>query len=477
MGSVTDDDLLMDLMVDVENAMRKLHAIQPRPAWPEAVVQLQQREHYPGKKGSAIKLDDEDGREFIEGVLSVIGSKWDEDWEGEDEADDAWETELNRLLRRLVESGVQTEAQVTTLKAAHARGELSAQTICEVWSPRITDSRMDISKESFLEAGTSAAAEAAAAGGGAGGSTSGASAAAGLATAAPLFEAGNRVRLCGLSKAAELNGEMGVVLGQQSSGGGGARWQVELDRGISRAIRGENLELVDAGDPHGIKKIGESLPTRYGPTCDNLVARGTFLMATGDHAAAAAAFREAIESLPPDSDGYAYSCLAHALRRGGDHAGAYLHFTQAAELIQASQGRGEMWATYTSEAFKELMARADLPRPAWWNDEQLLALSEQAAAVAQASTGPVVWLFRAAVLAAEPRLGDGIYATRTAAQYHEAAACYVRAADKASGTAEEKQLRKAASDLLEFVKQHGRSLDFVQEAKQRQAGSAPEDDE
>lgn len=55
------------------------------------------------------------------------------------------------------------------------------------------------------------------------------------------FQAGVKVRICGLNKTSALNGQIGVLEHFVEASG---RWQVVLDSGSSKAIKTENLELV-----------------------------------------------------------------------------------------------------------------------------------------------------------------------------------------------------------------------------------------
>ena len=72
-----------DLLVDIQEELRDLHAESPRPTWEEAVARLQRDfSHVARKTGNAIRLDDDEGREWIEGALEGIGD-WDDEWEGD----------------------------------------------------------------------------------------------------------------------------------------------------------------------------------------------------------------------------------------------------------------------------------------------------------------------------------------------------------------------------------------------------------
>mmetsp|Transcript_6515 Transcript_6515/g.15092 ORF Transcript_6515/g.15092 Transcript_6515/m.15092 type:complete len:331 (-) Transcript_6515:439-1431(-) len=91
-----------DLLIDIEEDMRAIHAESPRPTWEEAVARLMAIEHQ-GRHGNTFTLgdgpgddqegeegenDEEDGRAWIESALESVGEQWDDDWEGDVEGDE-----------------------------------------------------------------------------------------------------------------------------------------------------------------------------------------------------------------------------------------------------------------------------------------------------------------------------------------------------------------------------------------------------
>lgn len=340
--------------------------------------------------------------------------------------DDEEETELDHLLRALVDNGLQTETQVDAITDGLAREETSAREIIETWKPR-------------------------------------------LAFATKPIEPGSRVRLVGLENAAHLNGTFGMVLDRQP--GGSDRWQVRLDSGAAKAIRATNLACVgwtnaelmaartrartaeDQAKADDLCSSQGPLASSMGPP-GQLISAGMALMGQGKPAEAAAKYRSAIacedEAPAPHVAIMAHTSLAHALQQCGDHAAALHSFLRAAELSEVIEGKGAMWAMNIAEAFRKLMGFPELPRPSWWNDAELLELSKQAVAAGEVERrGILIWHMRGAVLAAEPGLAG---AERTAAQYREAAACYTKAADQAKGRPEEPGLREGARQALDWAK-------------------------
>ena len=88
-----------DLLIEIEQDMREIHAEQPRPTWKEAVARLQSIDHE-GADGDTFKLDGAEGREWIESVLEEsIGEPWDAEWEeSDDEEDDEEDADKDRVL-------------------------------------------------------------------------------------------------------------------------------------------------------------------------------------------------------------------------------------------------------------------------------------------------------------------------------------------------------------------------------------------
>ena len=166
-----------------------------------------------------------------------------------------------------------------------------------------------------------------------------------------------------------------------------------------------------------------------GNECARLHARALSLANDGDFQAAVKAFRKCIKMFPLEPA--AYADLATALTRSSKHAEAIPVFLKAKEVyMEGSQG----WAKVTASCFHLLQdaANCDVPKPDWWNDKALKALSSRVVAVslpAGDSHQTVAFSMRAQVLAAngvfKPNWNKG---TRTVADLREAAVFYRRAA-------------------------------------------------
>lgn len=117
---------------------------------------------------------------------------------------------------------------------------------------------------------------------------------------------------------------------------------------------------------------------------------------------------------PAPSSPTAGSDLEHACRT----------FVQCVE--RADEGAGLAWADRAVSAYALLSCTPTLPRPAWWTDAGLSALSERVLAARPDST--LAWRFRGEVLGA--CLGENSWsaAPRSAVQLVEASQCLQRAA-------------------------------------------------
>ena len=142
----------------------------------------------------------------------------------------------------------------------------------------------------------------------------------------------------------------------------------------------------------------------------------------GDLNAAAKAWRKIIMDDPafPDS----YFNLAIVLQQSGRDADAAQMFLKAMELHEDGT---EPWAEAAAGAFKLLANDEchDAPKPEWWNDAALKALSARVVALAPEESSPCT--MRAYVLSAD---SDSPWAVgpRTAAEIKEAATWFRRAA-------------------------------------------------
>ena len=136
---------------------------------------------------------------------------------------------------------------------------------------------------------------------------------------------------------------------------------------------------------------------------------------------AAKAFRKAV-ALEPDTPAAFYN-LGAVLNDSGHIVEAAHHFLQAQERYLVGS---VPWAESTADAF-DLLSRpecAEVPKPAWWNDVDLKALSARVVRAAPDAYMP--HLMRAAVLCGTYTAWEA--SPRSAAELKVAAAHFERAA-------------------------------------------------
>jgi len=185
--------------------------------------------------------------------------------------------------------------------------------------------------------------------------------------------------------------------------------------------------MREGGQPECTRSLAEAearLAERTGDEIDKRFAAALALNAEGDHNAAAKAWRKLIKQ-SPDEPG-AYHNLANVMHRSRRLVEAAPMFLKAMEL----RGDGtEDWAHSAAAAF-DLLKTPDcdeMPKPEWWNDEALKALSARVVAVAPDKAQTCA--MRARVLCGDARCKAPWNAgPRTAAEIKEAATWYRRAA-------------------------------------------------
>jgi len=154
------------------------------------------------------------------------------------------------------------------------------------------------------------------------------------------------------------------------------------------------------------------------------IAAGIALNAEGDHNAAAKAWRKIIKEWPGRS--VPYHNLANVMVRSGRYAEAAAMYLKAMELDEDGSKR---WAEAAASAFETLKTDdcREVPKPEWWDDEALKALSVRVVALAPDVHQPCA--MRARVLC-----GDTLakahwnVGPRTSAEIKEASTWYRRAA-------------------------------------------------
>ena len=214
--------------------------------------------------------------------------------------------------------------------------------------------------------------------------------------------------------------------------------QKERDKEIREgAVRENDRSALEAQE-----REAERTGSEFAKRCAAAVA----LMAEGDHHAADKAWRRLIKQRPEEPT--PYHNLALVMGRSGRNMEAAPMYLKASELFEeGSKG----WADSAACAFDLLMTPDgdEMPKPDWWNDEALKALS--ARMVALAPGGHMQCGMRARVLC-----GGAIskahwnVGPRTAAEIKEAATWYRRAA-RVSHTPADKQRHQLASQCDEYA--------------------------
>ena len=186
---------------------------------------------------------------------------------------------------------------------------------------------------------------------------------------------------------------------------------------------------------------------RTGDEYDKRFADAMALGADGDYHAEAKAWRKIIKQWPDQA--VPHWNLATALKRSSRFVEAARVFLKAMELCE--DGTND-WAEAAAESF-DLLKHPDCdeePKPEWWNDEALKALS--ARVVAAAPDGHQQCAMRAVVLS-----GDAIYTTswnaepRTAEEIKESATWWRRCARVALSPAEKTRCEDFASECDAFA--------------------------
>ena len=189
----------------------------------------------------------------------------------------------------------------------------------------------------------------------------------------------------------------------------------------------ERTETWDA-DETGERSIAEALAEMAEERPDNegaqAAAQAWKLMTEGDLRGAAKAWRKIIETWPRATQApYAYFCLARTLNRSGRYVEAAQMFLKSMELHEEDTVG---WATAASDVFQSLLRDEcdEVPKPEWWNEEAIKALSARiVAAVPDDGNAQVV---RGLALSGHHKLSWGP-GTSTAAELKEAARCFRRA--------------------------------------------------
>ena len=202
-------------------------------------------------------------------------------------------------------------------------------------------------------------------------------------------------------------------------------------------------EVRDSCMDHG-RSLAESQARLAETTGDERYKRSADAMALvteGDYHAAVKAFRKLIKESPEEPS--LYGNLAVTLQYAGHYTEAVPMFLKAMELFEDGT---EDWAVSAASAFDMLKNSdcSEMPKPEWWNDEGLKALSARVLAAApndasaQAMRGYI--LAGGAVFAQSWNAGP-----RTAAEIKEAATWFRRAASVANSQADTQRNEERAS--------------------------------
>ena len=165
-------------------------------------------------------------------------------------------------------------------------------------------------------------------------------------------------------------------------------------------------------------EIAEELARRAeqaGDAYEELLAEGARHGGNDDNRRAAMSYREAIALRPNKPE--AYLTLGGVLASSGHQVEAAQRFLEAKELLPAGSA---LWAVATTSAFESLRLKAngETPKPEWWNDKGLKALS--ARVVRAAPNGQTANHMRAMVLTGHCA-GAWEVGLRSAAELKEAA--------------------------------------------------------
>ena len=222
----------------------------------------------------------------------------------------------------------------------------------------------------------------------------------------------------------------------------------------------EHDRSLAEADARRAEATGDELSKRF--------AAALALMAECDYHAAAKAWRKIIKQWPHIPT--PYRNLAMVMKQSSRFAEAAQMYLKAMELCEdGTKG----WAESAADAFDLLKTGEcrEVPKPEWWNDEALKALSARVVALApddayacnmraMVLTGSVLW---------EIPWNAG---PRTAAEIKEAATWNHRAASVAGAPTDKRRYERYASDCDEFAD----PLLAEEEAKAAEARVAAEDE-
>ena len=154
---------------------------------------------------------------------------------------------------------------------------------------------------------------------------------------------------------------------------------------------------------------------------DEQLVRGFAHLEKCEHKRAAKAFKQAIKANPARPEAYGMLSGIHTNLRNSEAA---LPLQLMALERWDEERDGQPWSRSLANAYDLLSGLPNAPRPAWWNDVDLLELSEKA--LLAGPTSPQVQAMSAAVLAG---FSDGTWRAgwRTVDDFRRAAMCFCHA--------------------------------------------------
>ena len=207
----------------------------------------------------------------------------------------------------------------------------------------------------------------------------------------------------------------------------GEPWRLAAARGVSQ-------EGEEGSEKHGGRwgeaaagtrdrgAAGPRIAAQTGDKYDELLSEGARHASKDDWRKAARTYREAIALKPEEPE--AYANLGAALKNSGHDVEAAQRYLEAKERYPVGSVD---WAEATAQAFRMLQLEEcdEVPKPGWWNDEELKALS--ARVLRAAPNGEAALDMRAMVLSGDDG-GAWAVGPRSAAEFKEAAAHFDRSA-------------------------------------------------
>ena len=146
--------------------------------------------------------------------------------------------------------------------------------------------------------------------------------------------------------------------------------QWHKEQKIRAKVRASRMAVI-APSYEKVASDAEAEGTPIGTT----YATGMREMADAQYKQAAKSFRKVIDLDP--SNGSAWHSLGQSLSRSGESSLAAQAYLRASELYKTGSPAWAEAVTDTFAAFTKCV-HADVPRPSWWTDEGIMAISEEA---------------------------------------------------------------------------------------------------